>query len=115
MKQLHAVSRVRVATPTTAENNPVRGQLLGSHDGVYWFTIAAHPMVERSEELDRAGAVLRQRIFAGDHTAVKTWTDVAALSRTGKPVSDENATELSWEPEAVEVLANDEILLGNSF
>ena len=102
MKQLHAVSRVRVATPKAADNSPVRGQLLGSHDGVYWFTIASHPIVERAATLDRAGAVLRQRIFAGDHTLVKTWTDVAALSRTGKPVSDENATGLSWEPEAVE-------------
>ena len=43
MKLLHTVSRARIYTPHVSENAPVRGWLLGSHDGVFWFTIAAHP------------------------------------------------------------------------
>ena len=99
MKQLHTVSRLRVATPNAAENNPVRGTLLGSHDGVFWFTIAAHPMLPRAELLAGQTGQLRQRIYPGDHTGLKSWSQVASLSRTGKPLLDKNATELSWTPE----------------
>ena len=98
MKQLHAVSRVRVNTPNATENAPVRGRLLGSHDGVYWFTLAAHPRLADAAPVAAAFGKMQQRIYAGDHTAVTTWAQVAQLGK-GTATATNVVTELSWEPE----------------
>ena len=43
MKDLRKVARVRIATPDATKQSPVRGELLGSQDGRFWFRIASHP------------------------------------------------------------------------
>lgn len=98
MKQLHAISRVRVNTPNATENAPVRGRLLGSHDGVYWFTLAAHPRLTDAAPVAAAFGAMQQRIYAGDHTAITTWAQVAQLGQ-GTATATNAVTELSWQPE----------------
>ena len=96
MKQLHTVSRVRVNTPHVSENAPVRGRLLGSHDGVFWFTIAAHPPLPGAQPVSEKTGAMQQRIFAGDYTGYTTWAQVSQLGRTGTPKLNEPAARLAW-------------------
>ncbi|MEC8927655.1 MAG: tetratricopeptide repeat protein, partial [Verrucomicrobiota bacterium] len=96
MKHLFEVSRVRLDTPNAVENAPVRGVVQGSEDGVYWFNLAAHPAITRAEPVAEAFGPMTQRVYAGDHTAIKTWQQVASLARTGKPASEGAAVDLKW-------------------
>ena len=99
MKQLHAISRVRINTPEATENAPVRGRLLGSHDGVYWFTLAAHPRLPEATPVAGAFGPMQQRVYAGDYTAITTWTQVVQLSQ-GSAVATNAVSELNWQPDA---------------
>ena len=96
MKHLHGVSRVRIDTPNATENAPVRGVVQGSEDGVYWFNLAAHPAIPRAEPVAEAFGPMTQRVFAGDHTGLKTWAQIAALASTGKPAIEGAAVNLKW-------------------
>lgn len=106
MKHLHDVGRVRVSTPSPAEHAPVRGSLLGSHDGVYWFTLASQPPRPRADFPAAQSGGMTRRVFTGDYTGYKTWAQVAALGRAGKVAAESNATELSWRIEAGQPGAN---------
>ena len=110
MKQVHAISRMRVSTPNAAENTPVRSTVLGSHDGVFWFQLAANPGIPRAEPVADAIGAMTQRVFKGDFTGYTQWQQIAQLAKTGKPVAEANATELAWgipmgEPGAAEPYA----------
>lgn len=106
MKHLHDVSRVRISTPNPAEHAPVRGTLQGSHDGVFWFTLAAQPAQQRAELPAAQIGAMTQRVYTGDHTAYTTWAQIVTLGRTGKAVSEKNATELAWQIELGQPGAN---------
>jgi len=96
LKHLFDVSRVRIDTPNAAENAPVRGVVQGSEDGVYWFALAAHPALPRAALVADSYGPMTQRVFTGDHTGINTWQQIAALGKTGKPVSTVAATDLSF-------------------
>ena len=88
MKQLHTVSRIRVNTPNAAENAPVRGRLLGSHDGVFWFTLAAQPRIEEAQGLSEQLGAMKQMVYSGDYTSYTAWAQVAQLARSTKGVTN---------------------------
>jgi hypothetical protein len=69
MKQLHTVSRIRVNTPNAAENAPVRGRLFGSHDGVFWFTLAAQPRIADAQDVLAQMGEMKQMVYSGDYTS----------------------------------------------
>ncbi len=98
MKQLHEVSRIRINTPNAGDHAPVRGRLLGSHDGVFWFTLAAQPRLHDAQSVLQKPGVMRQMIYDGDHTSFTTWEQIAQLASTTQAVTNE-VSELSWAPE----------------
>jgi len=96
MKQVHQITRVRMSTPNATENVPVRSTVLGSHDGVFWFQLAANPGIPRATAVTESFGQMKQRVFQGDYTGYKEWSQITQLAKTGKPVTETNATELSW-------------------
>jgi TolA-binding protein/predicted negative regulator of RcsB-dependent stress response len=98
MKQLHEISRIRINTPNAGDHAPVRGRLLGSHDGVFWFTLATQPRIQDAQAVLEKPGVMKQMIYKGDHTSYTTWAQVAQLARTTQATTNE-VLELSWNPE----------------
>ena len=97
MKQLHTVSRIRVNTPNAAENAPVRGRLFGSHDGVFWFTLAAQPRIAEAQGVSEQMGAMKQMVYSGNYTSYTTWAQVAQLARNSKGVTNV-VSELNWLP-----------------
>lgn len=97
MKDLREVSRAEFTTPDPATRTPIRGELLGSQDGQFWFRIASHP--EREPALPLAGeyGAMTQHVFAGDYTGYTVWDQVVALSKNVKPVESAPAEALVWQ------------------
>lgn len=97
MKDLREVSRARFVTPDPAKRAPVRGELLGSQDGQFWFRIASYP--EREPALPLAaefGPMTRHR-FDGDYTGYTIWDQVVALSKNVKPNESVPSETLLWQ------------------
>ena len=82
-------------TLNATENAPVRGRLQ-RYDGVYWFTLAAHPRLTDAAPVAAAFGAMQQRIYAGDHAI-----DLAQVAQLGQGTATATnaVTELSWQPE----------------
>lgn len=97
MKDLHSTARVKIATPDPAKHAPVRGDILGSQDGEFWFRLASHPERERVLPLNAESGVMTRRVYAGNHTGFTTWEQVVALSKNNKPFEEAPAENLLWQ------------------
>ena len=95
MKQVYDISRLLVSTPNATENAPVRATVLGSHDGVFWFQLAANPAIPRAEAVATTAGPMRQLVFKGDHTGFTKWEQIAELAKAAT-VSNKPVTKLSW-------------------
>ena len=112
LKDLKQVSRVVLHSPTPKEtgakdqgaaigaqgatHSPVRGELLGSQDGEFWFRIASHPPVLDAAPAAPQYARMSQRVFPGNHTRFTTWDQVANLGMNGQPIESSEPDELLW-------------------
>ncbi|MBW3541976.1 MAG: tetratricopeptide repeat protein, partial [Planctomycetes bacterium] len=96
MKDLETVSRVRISTPELERNAPVRGTLLGSDDGQFWFHLAGNPAREAAEPVAEDYGRMKQRIFDGRHTNFSTWQQVVNLSKNSQPLEDKVVDELTY-------------------
>lgn len=97
MKDLRSVSRTKLVTPDATKHAPVRGDLLGSQDGQFWFRIASHPEREPAPALAAEYGPMTRRVYAGNHTDFTTWEQVVALNKNGKPFEEAAAETLSWQ------------------
>jgi TolA-binding protein len=84
-KDLREITRAKFVTPDPAKRSPIRGELLGSQDGQFWFRIASHP--EREPALPLAGEFgpMTRHRFDGDYTSYTIWDQIVALSKNVKP------------------------------
>lgn len=96
MKDLKLVSRVRIFTPEADKHAPVRGTIVGSNDGLYWFRLASNPLdVPVQPAYEKPGRMTR-RVYLGNATGYTEWSQVHNLARNAKPLSEEESDELSW-------------------
>ncbi len=97
MKDLKHVGRVSVWTPDPANQSPVRGRLLGSHDGRFWYTLASNP--ERPPAADvqvepgKTGTVTQQVYDLGRSTPIfkegyAGWQQVVEMTKGRKPTGE---------------------------
>ena len=89
------IARLLVSTPNATENAPVRATVLGSHDGVFWFQLAANPAIPRAEAVATTAGPMRQLVFKGDHTGFTKWEQIAELAKAAT-LSNKLVTKLSW-------------------
>ena len=97
MKDLRSVARVKVVTPDAAKHYPVRGDLLGSQDGQFWFRIGSQPEREPAVPLAAAYGPMTRRVYHGNHTDFTTWEQVVNLSKNGKPLEETATDVLKWQ------------------
>ena len=97
MKDLLPVARVKLVTPDAAKQSPVRGDLLGSQDGEFWFRIASHPEREPALTLADEYGQMTRRVYAGNHTNYTVWDQVVALAKNVKPFNEAAAENLAWQ------------------
>jgi len=97
MKDLLSTARVKVSMPDATTRAPVRGDLLGSQDGEFWFRIAGHPEREPAVPLAGESAQMTRSVYAGNHTGFTTWDQVVSLSKNGKPFQQEPVETLQWQ------------------
>lgn len=97
MKDLLPTTRVRVTSPDATMRTPVRGELLGSQDGEFWFRIAANPEREPAVPLADDYGPMTRKVYAGNHTGFTEWNQVVALSKNAKPISTDSVESLQWQ------------------
>jgi len=94
MKDLKLVSRLRVSTPEADRRAFVRGELLGSNDGRFWFRVAGNPALPQVEPVADDFGQMTRRVFSGNYTNYSTWNQVLNLARNSQPTEEGQADEL---------------------
>lgn len=100
MKDLLSTARVKITTPNPLKHAPVRGDLMGSQDGQFWFRIASNPEREPAVPLEGAYAQMTRKVYAGNHTGITVWDQIVALSKNTKPFEEAPADNLLWQRQA---------------
>ena len=96
MKDLKTVNRLRISSPRADQHIPIRGDILGSNDGQFWFRIAAHPQPVPAPAVTEEFGNMKRRVFEGDYTGYSNWQQIVNLSRNSQSVEDEEVTDLLW-------------------
>lgn len=97
MKDLNPVNRVKIWSPKPETQIPIRGELLGSNDGEFWFRLATHPEPLKADKLADEYKAMRRRVYAGSFTGYTTWDQVKQLAKSNKPSEEEDvANGLTW-------------------
>lgn len=97
MKDLNPVNRVKIWSPKPDAQIPIRGELLGSNDGEFWFRLASHPEPLKATNLFDDYKAMRRRVYAGSFTNYTTWDQVKQLAKSNKPSEEEDvANGLTW-------------------
>jgi TolA-binding protein len=96
LKSLLGVSRVKVTTPDAAKHAPIKGEILGSQDGEFWFRLASRPLREPAASLPTEYAAMTQRLYNGHHASFTTWDQVVALAKNTKPVGETPVETLAF-------------------
>jgi len=97
LKDLLPVARVKLSTPDPTRQAPVRGDLMGSQDGEFWFRLAGHPEREPVAPLGGDFARMTRKVYAGNHTGFTTWDQVVGLTKNTKPFDEAAADALVWQ------------------
>lgn len=97
MKDLQPVQRAKFWSPKPDAQIPVRGELLGSNDGEFWFRLASHPEPLKADKLFDNYGPMRRRVYAGNFTNYTTWDQVRQLAKSNKPSEEEEVVNgLTW-------------------
>jgi TolA-binding protein len=97
MKDLRTISRAKFFVPQTDDNKPVRGELLASYDGEFWFRLAAHPATPTAAAVAEEYGTMQYRVFASNATSFTSWQQVVNLA-AGEPIEKGDVTggQLLW-------------------
>ncbi len=97
MKDLNPVNRVKYWSPKADAQIPIRGELLGSNDGEFWFRLASHPEPLKAVNLFDDYKTMRRRVYSGNFTGYTTWDQVKQLAKSNKPSEEEDVVNgLLW-------------------
>ncbi len=96
MKDVRETARVSISAPSPALRAPIRGELLGSNDGKFFFRLAAQPAVAEAKPVASEKPEMTQRVYAGDFTGLTTWDDIVNITKNRQPVEQGPAGHLSF-------------------
>lgn len=97
LKDLRSVARVKFSTPSVERNAPVRGDLMGSQDGEFWFRLASNPPEPTVEPVAGEFGTLRRRVYAANLTQATQWAQVVALTKNSQPLTSDEVEEVLWQ------------------
>jgi TolA-binding protein len=96
MKDLKSVARVKFNTPNAEQQSPVRGTLLGSDDGMFWFRLGGNPTTPAAIPVADEFGQMKQRLYSGNFTPYTTWSQIVTLSKNSKPFEESAPEVLTW-------------------
>ncbi|MCY2963056.1 MAG: hypothetical protein NT069_05275, partial [Planctomycetota bacterium] len=96
MKDLRNIARVKLFTPDAQKYAPVRGDLLGSQDGQFWFRLASQPARDPAPALATEFGQMKRHTYSGNQTDYTTWDQVVALTKNVKPIDSTPVDTLTW-------------------
>lgn len=96
MKDLRNIARVKLFTPDAQKHAPVRGDLLGSQDGQFWFRLASQPARDPAPALATEFGQMKRHTYSGNQTDYTTWDQVVALTKNVKPIDSTPVDTLTW-------------------
>lgn len=96
MKDLRYVDRVNIRTPDPTQQVPVRGDLMASHDGRFWFRLGSIPPQLPVEQVAGEFEAMTRRVYAGNFTNYTTWQQIVDLSKNSQPIEEAPADNMEW-------------------
>lgn len=97
LKDLRQVSRVTVTSPDTDKNTPEAFRIEGSHDGRFFYALAAFPEHSAAPVPALTFEQPTLRIYqSGD--GFGNWDEVVKLAAEGKPFIDQKEALPAWKP-----------------
>ncbi|MFN0196653.1 MAG: tetratricopeptide repeat protein [Planctomycetaceae bacterium] len=96
MKDLKTINRVRLSSPRADQHIPIRGDIMGSNDGQFWFRIATHPKPAPTPAVTEEFGHMKRRVFEGNYIGYSNWQQIVNLSKNIQPVEEEEVNELLW-------------------
>lgn len=97
VKNLRSVAAVKIVSPKADDQNPLRGILLGSHDGRFWHRLGTVPAEPPAEPLPLPSAKMTRRVYAGNFTQLNQWKQVQDLVKNRQPSETTEVETLSWQ------------------
>jgi TolA-binding protein len=100
MKELRPTESVILTSPQSEQEAPVRMQVRGSHDGRFWFNLAAFPPVEAAPPLKFQENGMHLRIYKTPAKNLRekyTWNEIVDLVQKVEPTEIKKVDTLSWQ------------------
>ena len=100
MKELRPTETITLTSPQAEEEAPVRLKVRGSHDGRFWFNLAAFPTPEPPAKLALPGEGMQLRVYKNEATNLRetyTWQEIAELTAKVEATETTTVNTLSWQ------------------
>jgi TolA-binding protein len=100
MKELRATESITLTSPQSEQEAPVRMQVRGSHDGRFWFKLAAFPPAAEAPALQFEEAGMHRRLYKMPAKNLKEnygWKEIVDLVQKNKPTEIKKVDTLSWQ------------------
>ena len=100
MKELRPTESIILSSPQSEQEAPIRMQVRGSHDGRFWFNLAAFPTEAAAPPLKFPETGMHLRIYKTPAKNLKenyAWTEIVDLVQKVDPTEIKKADTLSWQ------------------
>ncbi|MDA0765561.1 MAG: tetratricopeptide repeat protein [Verrucomicrobia bacterium] len=100
MKELRPTEMITLTSPQAEQEAPVRLQVCGSHDGRFWFNLAAFPTPEPPAKLALPGEGMQLRVYKTEAKNLRetyTWQEIAELTAKVEATETSTVETLSWQ------------------
>ena len=100
MKELRPTESIILSSPQSEQEAPVRMQVRGSHDGRFWFNLAAFPTAAATPPLKFPETGMNLRIYKTPAKNLRenySWKDIVALVQKIEPTEIKKVETLSWQ------------------
>ena len=100
MKELRPTESITLSSPQSEQEAPVRMQVRGSHDGRFWFNLAAFPPAAEAPPLKFPETGMHLRIYKTPAKNLRekySWKEIVDLVQKIEPTGIKKVDTLSWQ------------------
>ena len=100
MKELRPTESIILSSPQSEQEAPVRMQVRGSHDGRFWYNLAAFPPAAAAPPLKFPETNMHLRIYKTPAKNLRekySWTEIVDLVQKIEPTEIKKVDTLSWQ------------------
>ena len=100
MKELRPTESIILSSPQAEQEAPVRMQVRGSHDGRFWFNLAAFPPADPAPPLKFPETGMHLRVYKTPTKNLRenySWKEIVDLVQKVEPSEIKKVDTLSWQ------------------